>query len=404
MLRILILSLSLLVTLGGNLWAQGGEKKASEVVQSAGMPDPETAQTGLLVLQFAATGMTDSAARAYSSMIAQNVANTNRFLVTDHEQAEQVMVKEAPRLLPCFEIGCGIQMAEILGAERVLTGNLTMTEDGYVSLKVKLVNVLDNSIELEDSLRFTDETMDRRLYAMAQRIARNTPLKGKIIKANNKLVVINLGANNGLSVADRLVIYKNLSAQSQMPMNMNGADARRANLGILTITKVGDRSSEGVYFQKIETPEAGQYVITFLEKRKQIQLVAHVRKELDTSLRHVFEIEKKVEIQPISLEDIDKNKWIAKIRLVESNRDYWQWWLAGTGVATGYLLVNFSEGDDLPLAAALTGLAFSTIRYFEQKNLLRHLVQEGKFKGYLEPTFNPNIPSGAVGLRYRMNF
>ncbi|MDT8447186.1 MAG: hypothetical protein RRB13_09890 [bacterium] len=403
MLRWLTFLMIFSLGLPGWLAAADNEKKASEVVQSA-LPDQETAQTGLLVLQFAATGMTDSAARAYSSMIAQNVANTNRFLVTDHEQAEQVMVKEAPRLLPCFEIGCGIQMAKILGSERVLTGNLVMTPSGFVSLKVKLVNVLDNSIELEDMLRFNDETMDRRLYAMAQRIARNTPLKGKIIKANNKLAVIDLGSNDGISVGDRLVIYKNLSGRADQMNPMASPDARRANMGILTVTKVGDESSEGTYFQKIETPEMGQYVTTYLEKRKQIQLVDHVRKELDTSLRHVFEIEKKVVIRPVSLEDIDKNKWIATVRMVEADRDYWQMWLAGTGAASGFVLSQFKEGDDLKVVAALAGLAFSSVRYFETKSVLRQLVQEGKFKGYLEPTFNPNIPQGALGIQYRVTF
>ncbi|OGG99178.1 MAG: hypothetical protein A2600_05220 [Candidatus Lambdaproteobacteria bacterium RIFOXYD1_FULL_56_27] len=389
----------------GVITAEAQEMPKGTEVLKANLADPETAQTGLLVLQFAATGMTDSAARAYSSMIAQNVGNTNRFLVTDHEQAEQVMMRENPKLLPCFEIGCGIQMAKILGADRILSGNLSLGANNYVLLKVKLVNVLDNSIEFEDEIRFTDETMDRRLYTMAQGIAKNTPLKGKILRANNKLVVVDLGANHGVSVGDRFVIYKNQSISGPETSYLsNSSNSRRANIGILTITKVGDFSSEGVFFQKTENPDVGQYVTTYLEKRKQIQLIDYVRKELDTSMRHVFEIERKVEIRPISLEDIDKNRWITSVRLVEEDRDYWQMWMIGTGLGTGFFLSQFKNGDDLKVMAVIGGFAYSSIQFFKTKSLLKGLVQEGKFKGYLDVTFNPNLPSGKLGVGYHLDF
>jgi len=378
------------------------EKKATEVVQSV-IGDPETARSGLLVLQFAATGMTDSAARAYSTMIAQNVANTNRFIVTDHEQAEQVMVKEAPNLLPCFEIGCGIQMAKILGAERVMSGHISL-DRGFIELKVKLVNVMDNEIEFEESTRFDDNTMDRRLYSIAQAIAMNTPLRGQIIRANETLVVIGLGSNDGVRVGDRMVIYKNLSVSSEQMTAIGQGNTRRANLGILSITKVGGQSSEGTYFQKIEAPHAGEYVLTYLDKRKQISLISYVRKELDTHLRHAFEVEKEVIIQPISLLDQDKNTWIRKVRHMEQERDWWQMWMTGTSIATGYYLVNYKNGDEIRLMALMGGLSYSAIEYFGAKANLKQLVQEGKFKGYLEPTFNPNISKGALGIRYQLNF
>jgi len=368
------------------------------------LSDPETAQTGLLVLQFAATGMTDSAARAYSTMIAQNVANTNRFLVTNHEQAEQVLMKESPELLPCFEIGCGIQMAKILGAERVVSGHISLTKSGYVSLELKLVNVVDNAIEYVDHIRFDDGSMDRRLYALAQSIARNTPLRGKILRANNKLAVISMGSNQGISVGDRLVIYKNLSSTKTDISLLGGSNTRRANIGLLTITKVGDHSSEGVYFQKIETPEQGEYVTTYLEKRKQIQLIAYVRKELDTHLRHVFEVEKKIEIRPISIEDKDKNRWIRTVRLVEEDRDYWQMWMVGTAMGSAYFLSQFKSGDDLKVLGAIGGMAYSSIQYFRTKSILKKLVQTGKFKGYLDVTFNPNTPGGSTQVDWKVNF
>ena len=153
-------------------------------------------------------------------------------------------------------------------------------------------------------------------------------------------------------------------------------------MGILTITKVGDHSSEGVYFLTVDIPDQNHYVITFLEKAKQIALVNSVRKELDTHLRNVFEIEKKVVIQPISIEDLDKKKWIYSVRRTEEARDWWQMWMMGSGGASVYFLLNFNPGDSelLPLGALGT-LVYSSIQYFQVKGRLKSLVEDGKYKG-----------------------
>lgn len=356
------------------------------------MNNKETARSGLLVLQFGATGMTDSAARAYSILIAQNLANTNRFQVTNPDQSEEVIIRENSSLLPCFDIGCGIQMAHILGAQRVLSGHISLTPGGMIRLSVKLVNVSDNTLEFEDALRFTDDTMDRRFYLLARRIASNTPLKGKIIDANNRTAIIDLGANDGVRVGDRLVLYKNLSVAKSSPTSvLMPSNTRRSNIGILTITKVGDHSSEGVYFQAIETPQSGQFVATFLEKAKQISLVNRVRKELDTHLRNVFEIDKTVVIKPISIEDLDKKNWIINVRRVEQARDYWQNWAVGSGIATAIILSQYQDGDDWKAISVIGSLAYSTIMYFQHKGKIKALVDEGKYKGYLDIKFNPYI-------------
>ena len=153
----------------------------------------DSEKSGLFVLQFSTTGMTESAARAYTNIVAQNINNTNRFNVTYLEEAEELIQKSAPELLPCFEIGCGIQIGKILKAKWVITGHISLTEVGSFVLTVKLVNIFDNSLVFEETMRFTDTNMDRRMYLLSTRIARNVPLIGLIIEANNKIAVISLG-------------------------------------------------------------------------------------------------------------------------------------------------------------------------------------------------------------------
>lgn len=373
---------------------------AEEVIKKV-LKTPENESSKLFVLQFGATGMTEFAAKAFSNMIARNIANTNRFDVIPLQEVEALVQKQSPALLPCFEISCGIQMGKLIESDWILSGHISLTASGLYSLAVKLVHIVDNSLEFEDTIRFTDESMDRRYYQLSNRIANNAPLIGNIVEANNKLAVIDLGKRDGISVGDQMVIYRNRTTSDSMSENPSET-VRRQNIGILKITKVGEINSEGVYFQIIETPEPEQYVAAFLNKRKQIKLMDEVRKELDTHLRNVFEIKKSVELTPVQLEDIARRKWVGKVRLLEAHRDFWQLFLISSGIASAYFFSQFQPGDDIKLVASLGVFGYSTFEYFTTKNQIQKMLDEGKFKGYLELKIRPEF--NEVKLDYSVSF
>ena len=372
---------------------------AHDVVQSA-LKNPADAKTGLLVLQFGASGMTEEAARSFSTTIARNIANTNRFMVISPDEAENVVQKEAPELLPCFDIGCGIQIGRIMGATRVLAGHISLTAAGTFSLSVKLVNILDNNLEYEDSIRFNDSTMDRRFYTLSRRISNSIPLVGRILDANNKLAVISLGEQNGISVGDKLVIYKMKSLELEGPIGVN-LRTQRQNIGILKITQVGEKTSEGVYFQSIETPNPNNFVTSYLDKRRQIEIIDGIRRELDTYERTVYDIEKPVVISPLQLIDKELKAWIRNIRALEEKRDFWQMMLSGSAAATGFFVYQFQKGDDWKVLGSLGALGFSAYHYFKTKKTLSEKVDEGRFKGYLELRLSPSGDEGSIGYEIR---
>ncbi|MBU3915550.1 hypothetical protein KKA14_08435 [bacterium] len=365
------------------------------------LKSPESGNNRLIALQFGATGMTESAARAFSKIIAQNLSNTNHFEVFSLEDVEEEIQRLEPSLLPCFEMGCGIQIGKRLESDWILSGHISLTSTGMFSLNIKMVFVFDNSLAFEDTIRFTDETMDRQFYKLANRIANNAPIIGNILEANNKIAVINLGEQNGISIGDQLIIFRNVTVSSEMNENFT-ENVRRKNIGILRITKVGKTVSEGVYFQTIEIPAARQFVSTFLDKRKQITQVDEIRKELDTHLRNVFEIKKPIELSPVHLEDMEKKKWAQRIRTVEANRDLWQTVLIGSLVGMVYLLSQSESLDDMQRLGALGVFGYSTYEYFSNKSKLKKLTDEGRYKGYLELNIRPELDE--VGLKYILNF
>lgn len=373
---------------------------AEEVVQNA-LKVPDDSRSSLLVLQFGASGMTESAAKIFSIMLSRNLSNTNRFEVTGPDEAERIIQQEAPSLLPCFEIGCGIQMGNILEAQRVLSGFITLDRNGAFNLNVKLVNIFDNSLEFEDNIRFTDDNVDRKFYLLAGRIAKSTPLNGTIIDANNKVAVVSLGERDGLHVGDQLVIYKNKRIESS---SYEGTSVRiqRQNIGILNITQVGERTSQGVYFQSIETPQPKQFVTSYLDKRKQIRLIDEIRKELDTYERTVYEITKSVKLSPVLLEDRELKLWIKKVRSLEDQQHRWRMIMQGSAGASAFLISQFKEGDDFKVLLALGALGYSSFEYFSIKKQMNDLIDEGRYRGYLELKLNPELSS--VGIEFRVDF
>ena len=359
-------------------------------------------KSGLFVLQFSTSGMTESAARAYTNIVAQNINNTNRFNVTYLEEAEEQIQTSAPELLPCFEIGCGIQIGKILKAKWVITGHISLTDVGSFVLTVKLVNIFDNSLVFEETMRFNDANMDRRMYLLSTRIARNVPLIGLIIEANNKIAIISLGEQDGISVDDQLIIYRKDIIRTASTSTLPKTHERRKNIGILRITQVGEKISEGVYFQSIEIPKTDHIVTTFLDKRRQISTVDEVRRELDTHERNVYEITERVELSPIQLIDQEKTNWLSKVQVLEENQEYWQYFLIGSGTVTAYLLMNFEEGEDWRMMAAAGTLAYSTYQFIRTKNELNKLENEGRYKGYIELKINPEMDG--AGVNYHINF
>jgi hypothetical protein len=379
------------------VFAQGGPE---DVIQNV-LKTPDTAASELLILSFASTGITEAAAKTFSNMIAQNLINTNRFEVTRADDAEKIIAQEAPFLLPCFNISCGIQMGKIIGTAHILAGHVSLDSKGSFKLSVKMINVMDNSLEFEDSIRFSDENIDQRFYQLTTKIGRSTPLVGRIINANNKIAIIALGERDGLQVGDQLAIYKNKRIESRI-FTDSTLRIQRQYTGILNITKVGDKTSQGVYFQSIETPEVNQFVITYVDKRKQIQLIDQIRKELDTHERTVYEITRSIELAPVHLEDKELKKWVRRVRVAERNKNFWSWIMLGAGSATAFFVFQYSDDNAAKLLVSLGILSYASLEYFSANNRIDDLIDEGRYRGYLE--LKTGRDQSSIGFGYRIRF
>ena len=105
-------------------------------------------------------------------------------------------------------------------------------------------------------------------------------------------------------------------------------------------------------------------------------------------------------IDPVTIIDVDKNRWIAKIRTYEAQQEFWQNWVLGSAGVTAFIMATYGSGDDLQAVTAIGALAYSTFEYFRVKNKIKGLVEEGKFKGYLDIKVNPAKSEGSIGVKF----
>ena len=348
----------------------------------------------LLVLPFQATGITESASKSYSKIIVQNLMNTNQFEVVGPEETEFLMERENPALMGCSRTDCGVQIGKIIGANLVFGGNLKYEKEQF-NLNVTLVNVINNDVEFSDQIRFNDDNADHRLHVLTKHVGEHTPMVGNIISSNNKIVVVSLGNRHGIKVGDQIVVFKSRLIPSDS--EEESPKYQITNIAIIKVIRVEDNISECTYFKFVEFPQPGNFATTFIDRQKQITLVQEVRKELDTKERQSYGIES-VELEPVELFDREMKNWLSQLRYYERRRDIYQTVLAAATVVTLYSLRQFNEDNIYLLIGSLGLLGYSGFEWYISRDRLNELIQEGKYKGYLNLRVIPRRDGANIAL------
>ncbi len=342
-----------------------------------------TDKASVLVLLFDSQSVSYMTEQAYSKLLEQNLENTGAFAVTSYDEAKKAMQDANPKLLPCYDKGCGSKMAKILGINYIITGQITLQSKDLLKLRVALLNVLTNQVESEDTIYFSDLTRDDKLYKLAIDLQRNIVLYGRIIDANSELAVINLGKRQGVSVGDKFVIYDRVNLQNAKALPLEKTWHHR-DIGILTINKVDEITSEGSYFQTIDTPKPLQRIRSYLSKRKQADLIASVRRKLDVHLRHIFEIKKEIKVRPVVLIDVGKLNWEKRLASAKSTKAIAQGVAIGLSAVTLGLGVFYRPTLMIPFIIGLAASGYSTYYYFSSASDLDHILDEGRYKHYID--------------------
>ncbi len=382
----------------------------------------EDGRIKILLLNLAPSGMTETAAQQIVRALQQNLSNTNHFTVVGPSEWNAQLQARDPNLAVCDDIACGIQIGKLFSADKVLVGQISAEPildenaeevDGFV-LSIRLLDVLINTLDFSDEVHFTDQDMQDELFQLAVRISENTLLRGRVLSVRQRNVVVDLGRAHGLRVGDQMVVYSQNTTTTDLEGQTIGLEQK--NLTLLEVSRLNDMTSETIMPYRFDSPESGDLVKTYINRRKQVRLVSDARRELDTRKRLAPRTQQApVVLEPEVIDSITgepvnaaKQEWRQRVIAANRNRQFWMWMAIGTGVGTVALLTNqVNLGDDLQqlsvvAAGAVTG--YSAYRYFQARNDVNALQAEGRVKGFISWQYQFDLPNKGVQVALKYNF
>jgi len=359
----------------------------------------------LLVLALNPFGIREGPAATIGEALEKNLSNTAHFDVTGPRQINAWLEgnQDLADLTDCRGIACGVDIGKRIGADFVLVGTLNY-EDPVFNLQVRMINISNNLTDHSEDLRFEDETMDEGLFKLANNISRNSLLKGRVLSTSVRGIAISLGQVDGIKIGDHLVIYKN-----DVPItNLEGqqVDTQRKNVAIVNVLNVNRNSSEAVIIHKTEEPQVSHFVQTYLDPRRQIELIEDTRRELDTGIRLANRL-RPLDLTPVLVADTDRQEWAEAVKEAEKDRNFWFTMGLAAGGLTLWTLYDYENDDSGRIQLALTGGAtgFATWKWISARGTVNDLMVEGRAKGFIGWNIQPvPTPDGGIGLQLALNF
>ncbi|MBF0279312.1 MAG: hypothetical protein HQM13_16065 [SAR324 cluster bacterium] len=362
--------------------------------------------------------MSDTQADGFVDALQKNLFNTNHFTVVGpQELAAHSQDLENPSDVDCHDIACGIKIGKELNADKVMVGqiNLELVQGQNAetiqlfTMSVRLLNVLTNSLDFSDEIQFNFDTMQDQLFELATRISNNTVFRGQVLSVNNKNIVIDLGKAHGLKIRDRIVVYTQTST-SDLEGQTLGLEQK--NIAIAEVNRLNDTSSNAIVLYKYEPIDPGALVKTYVNRHKQVDLIAETRRELDTRKRMARPTRPLV-LKPEVIDNVtgepireEKQRWQRRMAAAEANQKRWMYYGIGAGVGMALLLTKRVDLGDFHTMAVVGGGAASgylIYKYFQTRNQINALQAEGRVKKFLSFQYDFNIsPQGInVSLNYK---
>jgi hypothetical protein len=363
----------------------------------------EDGRVKLIVLALNPTDVTESAAEQIGLILQKNLSNTGHFSVVGPRETNAMFESSRPDLVDCREIACGVETGKLIGAQKVLVGNLQRRGESFF-MSVRIIEVINNLTDYEQSIRFSDDNMDESLFRLANSVSDNTLVVGRVLSTSIRGIVVNLGIRDGIKLGDFLVIYK-----EDLPIsNLEGTvvDRQRKNIAIVKILRVNDNTSEALLVHSVEEPQASHFASTYRNPTRQTVLIEDTRRELDTGIRLENKL-RPLELAPVALADSARREWQQRVARTEAERDFWYSVGVVGGIASLIVLSNYEETNlvRLEIGAGLIATGYGIFRGLQARDKLSELQTEGRAKGYLTTSLDLNFsPGGMVALAYTIKY
>ncbi len=166
------------------------------------------AQTTVAVLDFEASGVSEPTAVGVADVFRVELVNTGRFHVVERARIADVLAEQGLAMSGCTSNECVINLGALLGANRIITGKISLVGSTYIC-SVRMVDVELGTIELSELVEVKNETkLIDASKELAGRIAEAVPLITKVIAIEDDRLIIGAGSSHDVAVDQKVFIYR----------------------------------------------------------------------------------------------------------------------------------------------------------------------------------------------------
>lgn len=149
-----------------------------------------------------ANGVTPQTVRVVSEHLRVKLIETRRFIIPERDKMEAMLAEQAVgvRLGECFSQECAIELGRVLQANKMVVGTVSLLNQTY-SISIRFLDLESGAAEFsaEEKCSSSDD-----LFLAAERLAARIvafiPPRGHVTAVSGNDIIIDLGAQDGVSV------------------------------------------------------------------------------------------------------------------------------------------------------------------------------------------------------------
>ena len=147
-------------------------------------------------------------ATAVSEILGTELFNTGRFTIVDRKNMDKILKEQAFQRTGCTTTDCAVEVGRILNINNMVIGSLSRLGNTY-KINIQLVDVEKGEvITANDAECSSEDKLSEAATRLAVAFSQSIPVIGKIVRAGDSEVVIDLGTVDNVTKGMKFLVNR----------------------------------------------------------------------------------------------------------------------------------------------------------------------------------------------------
>ena len=217
-------------------------------------------KTKIAVLDFQLQGTGHATAdmgEIVSEWLITALVQEGRFDVVERRLLKKIMEEQKLVMTGIVDEGSATQLGKLLGVKAIISGSVIKFKNTS-EVNARIIDVESASIIAAESVTSTTATgLEELIAEMAERIIRDFPLEGYVVRRNENTILIDLGKRAGVKRDMRFIVFKEGNVIKH-PKTGEVLDVEKIQTGIVEIKNVREKTAQAKILEE-KVPAAIEY-------------------------------------------------------------------------------------------------------------------------------------------------